>query len=466
MSKEIFDEALAQISDKHITEAANTKKRRPVWLGAAAAALALVILVTALVSPSAGASGLIAEPELPKMAPYPSSLLGWDYNEKEYEAWQNSQDAQYDQPAGYADSLQSYFTESIPVLLAANGTENTVCSPVNVYMALAMLAECTDGSSRQQILDLLNAGSINKLRTQAGYVWNAHYCDDSASTSLLANSLWLQDGYSYNTETVNTLASHYYASVYQGTLGSDKMNKALQSWLNDNTGGLLKEQASRMELPAQTVLALASTVYYRAKWVDTFVEGNTKQDVFHSPDGAVTCDFMNRTLTYGPYYYGEDFGAVRLGLEDGGAMWLVLPDEGCTPADLLESGHAITAVLQSRQAQSASVKVHLSLPKFDVAASRELSEGLKALGVTDVFESADFSPITDYPDIWLDRVDHAARVKIDEEGVEAAAYTVMAACGAPMPPEEEIYFTLDRPFLFVITSRDELPLFAGIVNNP
>jgi hypothetical protein len=27
-------------------------------------------------------------------------------------------------------------------------------------------------------------------------------------------------------------------------------------------------------------------------------------------------------------------------------------------------------------------------------------------------------------------------------------------------------FTLDRPFLFCVESRDGLPLFAGIVNEP
>ena len=37
---------------------------------------------------------------------------------------------------------------------------------------------------------------------------------------------------------------------------------------------------------------------------------------------------------------------------------------------------------------------------------------------------------------------------------------------AAMPPEDEMDFTLDRPFLFVITNAGGLPLFAGIVNHP
>ena len=57
-------------------------------------------------------------------------------------------------------------------------------------------------------------------------------------------------------------------------------------------------------------------------------------------------------------------------------------------------------------------------------------------------------------------------VAIDEEGVTAASYIELPAAGAAMPPEEIIDFILDRPFLFVITNRYDLPLFAGVVNEP
>ena len=35
-----------------------------------------------------------------------------------------------------------------------------------------------------------------------------------------------------------------------------------------------------------------------------------------------------------------------------------------------------------------------------------------------------------------------------------------------MPPEDEVDFTLDRPFLFLLTSSQGQPLFAGVVNQP
>ena len=67
---------------------------------------------------------------------------------------------------------------------------------------------------------------------------------------------------------------------------------------------------------------------------------------------------------------------------------------------------------------------------------------------------------------FVNQVQHAARVAVDEEGVTAAAFTVIGYCGAGMPPTDEMDLVFDRPFAFVIESNDNLPLFAGIVNEP
>ena len=114
--------------------------------------------------------------------------------------------------------------------------------------------------------------------------------------------------------------------------------------------------------------------------------------------------------------------------------------------------------------------VNLAVPKFDVSSDLNLNAGLQALGVTDVFERRHGGLFPDDRErgrrIPLSRAKHAARVAIDEEGVTAAAYTVMMEAGAAEPPDEEIDFTLDRPFVFAITSQDGLPLFIGVVNTP
>ena len=101
----------------------------------------------------------------------------------------------------------------------------------------------------------------------------------------------------------------------------------------------------------------------------------------------------------------------------------------------------------------------------------ELSAGLRALGLTDAFDPkcSDFTPLTrELEELFVSRVQHAARVKIDEEGCEAAAYTVILVAEAAFeePEPEVIEFILDRPFLFVITNAGGLPLCVGVVNRP
>lgn len=468
MNRDTLQEALNEISDAHIAETAQSKvRKRPHWIGPVAAVLAAAILVSALFAPrTTQAQGLVAAPEYPEMAAYPQSVN----DNAGFTAWRESRREQYDQPLGYAYGMNPYFAKIIPALLAGTGDENAACSPLNTYMALAMLAEITSGSSQSQILELMGPDNLDDLRTQAGHIWNAHYCADNATACLLANSLWLDSQYTYNATVVNDLAKLYYASVYQGDLGSREMNSALQAWLNEQTGGLLKEQAESLGMDGDTALALATTVYYRAKWSseNAFLTENSTQGVFHGPSGDMTCTFMNSQLYQNPYFQGADFSATYLELDDGSRMWLILPNEGQTPQSVLESGAAVSLVLGSEEYLPTQVKIDLCLPKFDIAAESDIVDSLKNIGVTEVFDpnSADFSAILPDQDAFLSEADHAVRVAIDEEGVTAAAYTVLQVDSNGLPPETTMEFTLDRPFLFVITSRDDLPLFAGVVNQP
>ena len=111
----------------------------------------------------------------------------------------------------------------------------------------------------------------------------------------------------------------------------------------------------------------------------------------------------------------------------------------------------------------------MRIPKFDVKSERDVFSGIKKLGITDVADGfrSDFSPLAKNPEgIFIDKIDHGIRVKIDEDGVQAAAYTVIMGAGSTMPPDEEVDFVLDRPFAFLVTLSDSIPLFAGVVNNP
>lgn len=449
--------ALSFISDRHIAEAAGAKIRhRPYWLGAVAAVLAFILLMD-----SSGIS-LAIRVKAVSTAEYPK--YEWVYRQE--------------QMAPVSGQLSDFFSDSMSRTLLEAGTENAACSPINLYMALALAAELSGGEAREQILSLLNYDSVEHLRTQTSEIWNACYLDDGNQT-LLANSLWLDRELSYDQSVMDTLADSYYTSVYQGDLGSSGTTKAIQSWLNGQTGGLLKKQTQNAGLLQDTnfpVLALYSTVYYQAKWSDMveFSALNNTSDIFHAPGGDISCTFMNKKELKTSYYWGEDYGAVALGLKDGSKMWLFLPDEDKTVEDVLTSGEfsrqALSGALYDEEGENHKyVRVNLSLPKFDIRAGGDLSEALKAMGITDIFdpEAGAFtdSVTGDFP-VWLTAINQATRVAIDEKGVTAASYIELPGAGAAAPPEEIIDFVLDRPFIFVITNRYDLPLFSGVVNEP
>lgn len=475
------DEDLVEAADSHIFR----RKKRFHLLGAVVAVLAVAILAGILLYP--GSSPLVANANAIAEAQYPQSAQFPDYmdyldpetmeisgkNEEEYyaayEAWYEDRSAQREYAKSYsADDLSDFVRRSTVELLSGTDGGNRVYSPLNVYMALAMLAEVTDGSSRAQLLSVLGVDSLDTLRTRTNAIWKANYRDDGAMTCLLANSLWLDEEVSFRQDTLEGLASGYFTSSYRGQMGDTAYDKALQDWLNEQTGDLLEEQVGGLEFSPETVFALASTVYFCAKWQDEFQAKNTEDGIFYGPDGDIPCKFMRQSGSE-TYYWGEQFGAISRSFSEGGRMWFLLPDEGKTVDDLLADPEVMDFILADGDWEnSKDLTVHQRIVKFDVSSQLDLSEGLQALGVTDVFDAAasDFSPLTDMDGLFVSQATHGARVTIDEEGCTAAAFTVIMACGAAEPPEEEIDFTLDRPFVFAITGEDGLPLFIGVVNQP
>ncbi|MBR2667239.1 MAG: serpin family protein [Oscillospiraceae bacterium] len=429
--------------------------------------------------PDQGSSAYaIVETAYPKMAPYPDESAYYDPATGEFDdegfsaafdAWNASIQQQRQQDTAYLEGPKQFTRTAAAALLGQSDGQNHVCSPLNIYMALGMLAETTDGNSRQQILDLLDEASIESLRTTASALWNANYRDDGAVASILAASLWLNQSVAFKPETLNTIAETYYASSYRGEMGSAEFDQALQAWLNAQTGGLLEDQISDLSMEPETILALATTIYFRAKWSNEFSEHSTTQDVFHTPDSDLTCDFMHQSDARN-YYWGDRFSSVAQPLENRGAMWFILPDEGVSVQELLTDSQTLDFLLANGDWENSKyLIVNLAVPKFDVTSQLDLSQTLKTLGVTDVFDPtiSDFTPLTEETDgIYVSQAEHDARVTIDEQGCTAVAYTVMMAAGAGMPPEETVDFVLDRPFLFVITGSDGLPLFIGVVNQP
>ena len=90
---------------------------------------------------------------------------------------------------------------------------------------------------------------------------------------------------------------------------------------------------------------------------------------------------------------------------------------------------------------------------------------LKELGVKLAFESnADFTGITDQM-AYISNIQQETHISIDEEGVEASAFTQIDYTGSAMP-EGRADMILNRPFIYGITASNGSLLFIGICMNP
>ena len=401
-------------------------------------------------------------PEQPRLEDYTdeNGMGGdWDAYLADLEGWEKEMQALGVNVEPESGAVLDFADRTVGKIFTS--VENTVYSPVSLYVALGMLTELTDGQTKQQVMDLLGAADTEALRQQIKDLWLSVYRDDDA-VCRLANAAFLRENADVKQSAVDTLAEWYYASSYRVPMGTEEADKAIAGWLNQQTGGLLSEETGNIRTDMDNLLRLYNTIYYKAGWWAAFESDQTKADTFTAADGSKQqVDFMHQTET-GDVLRGEGYTAAPRRLKYG-RMVFVLPDEGVTPESLLQK----EGFLEELTGEYSGAQVEWSVPKFDVESSVDLKDVLKALGVNDAFDEnkADFTPLTDNGAV-VDSVMQAARVKIDEEGVEAAAYTeIVADTTAAEEPPPVVEMNLNRPFLFVIFDDANVPLFVGTVQT-
>lgn len=356
------------------------------------------------------------------------------------------------------------FSSETAAKIFAEG-ENTVYSPVSLYMALGMVTELTEGQTKRQVTNLLGVSDSEVLRQWTQSLWRQLYRDEKDSALWLGNAAFLNEAMTFHKEPLEVLAEDYYASSYGLPMGTSGADKAIAAWLDRQTNDLLTDDTGAIRTEKRDLLRLYNTIYYKAAWQAEFFGGATAEDIFTAADGTEQkTDFMHISIEGSPVAQGEGYRRASLYLKDGGEMTFYLPDEGMTVEELLQRENLLGELLP---VDEWVVQVNWSVPKFDLHDSLKLNDALQALGVTDAFDKnkADFAPLTEQP-AYVESVNQAARVKINEEGVEAAAYTEVDVNAAAAPPQEmpEEEMNLNRPFLFVIW-KDGAPLFVGAVQT-
>jgi len=353
------------------------------------------------------------------------------------------------------------FSYKTAAQILANSDGNANYSPLSLYYALAMAATGAKGETADELLSLLGVSDQTALSEQCGNLYRRLYMDNKIGKLIIGNSLWMDKSISWENEFIKNAAENFYAHSFSMDFSDTKTGQSMAKWISDHTNGTLNPE---IEIGPEQILSILNTVYFYDEWVDKFDKTKTAEDSFYLPDSTtVSCDFMNRT--YGSHYFAKGDGFTRsvLSLKNAGSMIFILPDEGISPRELLSAPEKAQYIFEG--GENGNGEVVWQIPKFSFGSKFDFLNTLKSLGVNAAFQrDADFSGITGQT-AFITNIHQETHIGLDENGVEASAFTQIDYVGAARP-EGRADMILNRPFIYGITASDGTLLFMGICENP
>ncbi len=359
---------------------------------------------------------------------------------------------------------QFAYKTAVPILNTA--TANACYAPVSLYFALALAGSGASDKTQNELLALLGFASAAKLSEQSGNLYRQLYADNEITQLKIANALWLDDEYDgqpvhFKEPFVENAMDAFYSALFKVDFSQESTGQAMARWIADATNQTLNPT---FEPNPDMIMSIINTIYFRDEWITSFDASLTQPDTFHLADGrTVTCEFMNRNKSLGTFSKGDGFTRSALPLKSNASMIFILPDADTALADLLSRPARLKDVFEA--GQEVYGQITWKIPKFTCDSQFDLIDTLKALGVRAAFEqTADFSGITDHQ-AYISSIVQNTHITIDENGVEASAFSKIDYYGA-VRPDGQADMILDRPFLYGIRSATGQLLFVGICGNP
>ncbi|MGW6589670.1 serpin family protein [Streptomyces globisporus] len=325
-----------------------------------------------------------------------------------------------------------------------------VCSPAGLWLALAAVAAGARGGTAAELRALL--GTADREAAPVA----TEVARELAATGALgvATRVWSR---------VPVLRAYREALP---DVRFDPMDPAaVDAWVREATGGLIERLP--LELTDDTLLALVNVLALKARWEKPFEGWRTRDLPFTDAAGTVRpVPTMSKDVpmvdawTAGGAYVVE----LRCAREPDGApgarVRLVLGEPGAGPERVLPVAWAPRTAGTPLDAD----RVTVGLPRLALRTRVAVTEQLPALGVRlATSDDADFSGLSPERLLVSDVIQEAV-LKIAEEGVEAAAVTVvaMAPAGAAPRPQRVHHIAFDRPFgMVVLAGADDVPLFTA-----
>ena len=334
-------------------------------------------------------------------------------------------------------------------------------SPLSLQIALGMLL---NGAQHETAAEICRTLGYNEGETADINAWCKLMLEqlpkvDKKTDLTLADAIFYNQKLTLKGPFRDDVTSWYDAQIEALDFSKTKASAdVINKWCEKQTKGMIPHVLDDV---SPTALAyLVNALYFKSEWRKKFPKGNTTNETFTDEAGQKSQVKMMK-LAGREFSYGETDLCQIVNLPYGNGnfeMTVFLP----------KSGHTVSE-LTAEMAKGAlprffgSAEVDLWLPRFETKYHIQLNDILCRMGMPTAFNpvKADFLAMCDQ-NSYVDFVQQDAIVKVDEEGTEAAAVTVIGMEMAAAVPPGKAVFHADHPFLYLITETSTgAVLFAG-----
>ncbi len=326
--------------------------------------------------------------------------------------------------------------------------KNVIISPLSIYQVLSLLSNGAKESTLSEMLSVLGSTSLDELNDINYKILSKI---SSFSTIDIANAVMTRFKPLENFCSV--------ADKYLAPMESLESVEQINEWCKEKTHGKIEKIIE--QLSPETIMILLNAVYFKGEWINQFDKYFTKKLPFYNlSKNEIKVDTMLQ-IDHFRYFSNKEIQAIELPFQkDFMSAIIILPSEKIEINSFIKNNLAKKNYLTDIINKLDYAKVHLELPKFEVTFEETLNHVIKKLGMKKIFNSleADLSGLYNRKGLFVSQVIHKTYLKVNEEGTEAAAVTLVEVDEASMAGEEEIIHEMkvNRPFLFLLKNW-ELP---------
>ena len=337
----------------------------------------------------------------------------------------------------------------------ARGDKSKILSPLSITFALGMLNNGADGQTLKEINQTLGFGEAgaDAINAFCQKMLKESNTLDEKTKALIANTIFVNEGCGYRLQEgfIDKANTFYDAQPQNRDFNDGETMDVINQWASDHTEGMIPTVLDTLTYRPDNVSYLLNALYFKGIWSSPFRKENTQDEPFGGGDD-VPMMHQEKSVRYAE---NDFYQAVRLPYGNGAyRMDIFLPREDKTVGEVLESLNG-----SNWQPKYEYRSVDLKLPRFETDTNQGLIEIMSDLGMPSAFSvfNAEFPYFCNVP-IFISQMFQVAKIKLDEEGTEAAAVTVIGEATSGMPPVPKP-FHANRPFLYIISEQSTGAIF-------